>query len=225
MAEVSSVVRTIGDAYPTTQVYDVYLLALENMPGWWVYMDPIQPFIEATFTDLETRNPGLEFRTHWITKTGYGRDEQYAPYTNETRHEHRRTRRGPTSTRPRCRRQRVRALLRRPNGFGPASTATASPPRVPERLPASEAYTDSNSNGQRDPGEPYTDCNGNGDWDMGNAVPYALADQHNHAMRWPDEDARFAARVAAGLEADDTPTSACCLDRMIAEPTRTTTRS
>ena len=51
MAEVSSVIRTIGDAFPTTQVYDVYLLALENVPGWWVYMDAIQPFLEATLTD------------------------------------------------------------------------------------------------------------------------------------------------------------------------------
>lgn len=33
MAEVSSVVRTVADSYPTTQVYDVYLLALENTPG------------------------------------------------------------------------------------------------------------------------------------------------------------------------------------------------
>ncbi len=48
-------------------------------------MDAIQPFVEATFTDLESRNPGLEFRTHWITKLGFGRDEEYAPYTNETR--------------------------------------------------------------------------------------------------------------------------------------------
>ncbi len=81
-AEVMSVIRSIGTAYPTTQVYDVYLLAIENVPGWWVYMDSIQPFIEATITDLEGRNPGLEFRTHWITKLSYGRDRQYTPYTN-----------------------------------------------------------------------------------------------------------------------------------------------
>jgi hypothetical protein len=81
-AEVMSVIRSIGTSYPTTQVYDVYLLAVENVPGWWVYMDSIQPFIEATITDLEGRNPGLEFRTHWITKLSYGRDRQYTPYTN-----------------------------------------------------------------------------------------------------------------------------------------------
>jgi len=85
MAEVSSVVRTVADSYPTTQVYDVYLLALENTPGWWVYMDAIKPFVDATLMDLEARNPGLSFRTHWITTSGYGRDPEYAPYTNEIR--------------------------------------------------------------------------------------------------------------------------------------------
>ena len=57
MAEVSSVIRTVGDAYPTTQVYDVYLLALENVPGWWVNMDAIQPFVEATLTRPRVAQP------------------------------------------------------------------------------------------------------------------------------------------------------------------------
>jgi type II secretory pathway pseudopilin PulG len=83
LAEISSVVRSVAKAYPTTQVYDVYLLALENVPGWWVYLDSIRPFVEATLGDLEARNPGLKFNTHWITKLGYGRDPFYAPYMNE----------------------------------------------------------------------------------------------------------------------------------------------
>lgn len=83
LAEMSSVIRSIGQSYPTTQVYDVYLLALENIPGWWVYMDSIHPFVESTLTDLQARNPGLTFRTHWITKAGFGRDPYYAPYMND----------------------------------------------------------------------------------------------------------------------------------------------
>ena len=83
LAEMSSVIRSVGQSYPTTQVYDVYLLALENVPGWWVYMDSIRPFVESTLTDLEARNPGLTFRTHWITRAGYGRDPFYAPYMND----------------------------------------------------------------------------------------------------------------------------------------------
>jgi len=31
---------------------------------------------------MESRNPGLEFRTHWITKAAYGRDQEYQPYFN-----------------------------------------------------------------------------------------------------------------------------------------------
>ncbi|MEC7584141.1 MAG: hypothetical protein VYE77_07470, partial [Planctomycetota bacterium] len=68
VADVSAVVNATGTAFPTTQVFDLYLLAVENIPGWWVFMDSIRPFIESTITDLETRNPGLEVRTHWITK-------------------------------------------------------------------------------------------------------------------------------------------------------------
>ena len=47
--------------------------------------DAIRSFVDATITDLESRNPGLKFRTHWISKLGFGRDEEYAPYSNETR--------------------------------------------------------------------------------------------------------------------------------------------
>ena len=39
-------------------------------------------------------------------------------------------------------------------------------------------------------------------------------------MRWPDEDAKFQARVAAGQDDDSTPTWRLLLDRMIADPTK-----
>ncbi len=81
---VSGVVNSIGEGFPTAQVFDVYLLALENVPGWWVFMDAIRPFVEATITDLEARNPGVKFRTHWITELAYGRDRLYAPALNKT---------------------------------------------------------------------------------------------------------------------------------------------
>jgi hypothetical protein len=83
MADLSAVINSAGKAYPTTQVFDVYLLAVENIPGWWVFMDSIKPFVESMVTDLETRNPGLEFRTHWITKASFGRCQSYRPYVNE----------------------------------------------------------------------------------------------------------------------------------------------
>lgn len=88
MADLSAVINSAGSAFPTTQVYDVYLLAVENIPGWWVFMDSIKPFVESMITDLENRNPGLSFRTHWITKAGFGRNLAYRPYTNDALDSH-----------------------------------------------------------------------------------------------------------------------------------------
>lgn len=82
MADLSAVINSASSAFPTTQVFDVYLFAVENIPGWWVYMDTIQPFVESMITDLESRNPGLVFRTHWITKSSFGRNQGYRPYFN-----------------------------------------------------------------------------------------------------------------------------------------------
>jgi hypothetical protein len=83
LADLSAVVNSAGDAYPSTQVYDLYLFAVENVPGWWVFMDSMKPFMESMIMDLQTRNPGLQFRTHWITKASFGRNQGYRPYTNE----------------------------------------------------------------------------------------------------------------------------------------------
>ena len=218
MAEVSSVVRTIGDAFPTTQVYDVYLLALENTPGWWVYMDSIKPFIDSTLSDLQARNPGLEFRVHWITTSGYGRDELYAPYTNETRISTDATPwaytyPGKMPTGSASARYYVPGNMRaRVNLDGVAA------PSFVHGYAASEPFADANANGLRDSGEAFTDVNGDGNWDVNNPVPYAISDQFNHAMRWPDENAKFQQRVAAGLDTDDTPSWRLLLDRMIASP-------
>ncbi len=218
MAEVSSVVRTVGDAFPTTQVYDVYLLALENTPGWWVYMDSIKPFIDATLSDLEARNPGLEFRVHWITTSGYGRDEQYAPYTNETRISTDATPwaytyPGSMPVGSSSARYYVPGNMRsRVNVDGVLAPSFAN------GYAASEAFIDANSNGLRDTGESFTDANSDGAFNVHNPVPYAMSDQFNHCMRWPDEDAKFKKRVAAGLDTDDTPSWRLLLDRMIASP-------
>ncbi|HEV7428261.1 MAG TPA: type II secretion system protein [Thermoanaerobaculia bacterium] len=82
LAEVSSVIRTLAATMPPTQVYDVYCLAIENVPGWWVYMSNVVPFVKSAISDLQARNPGLIFRTHWITSLAYGRDLLYKPYIN-----------------------------------------------------------------------------------------------------------------------------------------------
>jgi hypothetical protein len=84
LGEVAGVLRTVGGLSPPTQTYDVYALAIENVPGWWVHMRTLIPFVQNTVQDLQSRNPGLEFRVHWITKLSYGRDPQYRPYINDT---------------------------------------------------------------------------------------------------------------------------------------------
>ena len=83
LAEVSRVIRTIGSYMPPTQVVDVYALALENVPGWWVNMTTLKPLVENAFNDMEAVNPGLQFRLHWITRLSYGRDPRYAPFVNQ----------------------------------------------------------------------------------------------------------------------------------------------
>ncbi|MDF1699806.1 MAG: prepilin-type N-terminal cleavage/methylation domain-containing protein, partial [Planctomycetota bacterium] len=220
MADVSSVIRTVGDAFPTTQVYDVYLVACENVPGWWVFMDSIQPFIEATLTDLEGRNPGLRFRTHWVTKLGYGRDEEYAPYTNETRDSRADT---PWTY---CYPGAMPA--------GMASQRYYVPDRFDARLnldgtttpsyigawAEQEPFDDDNGDGQRDTGEAFTDLDGDDRWDVGNEAPYALADTANHCKRYPEAIAHHDARVAAGLETEASLTWRLLLDRMILDPDR-----
>jgi hypothetical protein len=82
LAEVAGVIRTAGGNYPPTQVHDVFALAVENVPGWWVYMSSLIPFVQNAIQSVESRNPGLEFRVHWITKLAYGRDMQYRPQIN-----------------------------------------------------------------------------------------------------------------------------------------------
>jgi prepilin-type N-terminal cleavage/methylation domain-containing protein len=84
LAEVAGVLSTIGQSMPPTQVYDVYLIAIENVPGWWLYMDSVLPFVENAMQDLEARHPGLQFRKHWIRTLSYGRDAHYKPYVNAT---------------------------------------------------------------------------------------------------------------------------------------------
>ena len=186
LAEVAGVLSTIPQNMPPTQVYDVYLIAIENVPGWWLYMQNIVPFVEGAIADLEARHPGLEFRRHWIRKLSYGRDPLYTPYVNET------------------------------------AESTAPVPGVyfyPGRLPAGSAvekYYPSTFFNARISVD-GTLVNGPSDT---NPLPYALADQYNHGMRYPEERAFFEQRVAAKLESEDAPTLRLLLDDMYMRPDR-----
>lgn len=163
MADLSGVINSAGSAYPTTQVFDVYLLAVENIPGWWVFMDSIKPFVESMITDLENRNPGMNFRTHWITKAAFGRNQTYRPFINEAN-----------------------------DSLNPITEVYHYPGAMPSGSASSYYYVPDNIKARIN--LDGADWNGY-DSDL-NPLPYALADFHNHAMRYPDEYALWEARVA-----------------------------
>lgn len=189
LAEVASVLTTIGQNTPPTQVYDIYLVAIENVPGWWVYMQNMVPYVESAMQDLESRHAGLQFRRHWIRKLSYGRDPYYTPSVN-------------------------------------ASVDSAQPINsvyfYPGLLPAGSAvtyyYPPDYFNGRiRVDGTVK-----NGLDAATNPVPYSLADQYNHAMRYADERSQFDLRVASGLESADAPTLRLLLDDMYMHPAKYT---
>lgn len=162
-AETMSILRTIRNDYVPTQVMDIYILALENVPGWWVAISSMKPMLDSILQDLETRNPGLELRTHWITRLSYGRDPYYTPYTNDTVY----------------------------------STSTAASQWVylyPGHMVRSGAdfyyYSPSNFGSRI-----------NVDGTVANASSYSLADQYNHAVRYPDEVRLYNAAVSAAQAA------------------------
>ncbi len=167
MADLSAVINSAGSAFPTTQVFDLYLLAIENIPGWWVFMDSIKPFVESMITDLETRNPGLSFRTHWITKASFGRNQGYRPYTNDTTDSY----------------AVIPDVYHYPGRMpsGNASTYYYVPDNMRARVNVDGVERNGYSGGSTGT----------------NPVPYAFADYFNHAMRYPDELALWQARVKA----------------------------
>jgi type II secretory pathway pseudopilin PulG len=185
LAEVSSVIRTIGDNFPPTQVYDVYLLAMENVPGWWVYMANLVPFAERAMQELESRNPGLEFRPHWIRTLSYGRDREYLPFVNDQ---------------------------------NPSTSDIDHVYFYPGTMPSGSAVSHYYPPGAFRGAVNIDGTTTNGYESGVNPLPYALADQYNHAMRYPDEKSLFDSRVALGLEQADTPTWRLLLEEMYVNP-------
>lgn len=177
LAELSRVIRTIGSYLPPTQVVDVYALALENVPGWWVNMSTIRPLVENAFSDMEAVNPGLEFRIHWITKLSYGRDPYYTPYVNMVH----------DASEP------VSWVYWYPGLIDDSGFVYYSAPRMGGRVNVDGRTLNTESK-----------------------LPYTLADQFNHAMRYPEERALFEARRKAGLERE--PTLRLLLDGMATNP-------
>jgi prepilin-type N-terminal cleavage/methylation domain-containing protein len=82
LAEVTGVLRSVGESLVPSQVYDIYVLGIYNIPGWWVNVGQLQTTFRDVVGDIMNRNPGFTPRVHYITKMAFGRDKEYAPFIN-----------------------------------------------------------------------------------------------------------------------------------------------
>lgn len=197
MAEIGGDIRTISHNYPPSQVYDIYLLALDNIPGWWNYMVTIKPLIETAIQEMESRNPGLIYRTHWITKLAYGRDKEYLPYVNEIN-----------------------------DSRAPIDYVYFYPGRMPDPSSNADVAATHYYVGNRFAGRINIDGAIINDYDNNpssityNPYPYSIADQYNHAMRYHDELDLFNLRVQSGQEREEEPTLRLLLEEMAQYPAK-----
>jgi len=80
LAAVAGVVSLPVRASASVKVYDVYALAIDNVPSSNGSISALRSIL-TTAAD-EVSRPGLRFRLHWIRCSGYGRDPVYTPYVN-----------------------------------------------------------------------------------------------------------------------------------------------
>ncbi len=188
LAEVSGVIRTLSTTMPPTQVYDVYALIMENVPGWWVSTANLFPVVQNALADLQSRNPGLEFRVHYITSLSYGRDQEYRPFINQD---------NPSDS-------DINSVYYYPGAL--PQDATKNPPLLTDYYSSSLFK-----------GHVTVDTDDTNAYDATtNPYPYAIADQYNHSMRYYDEKALNDSRIAAGTSTE--PTYRVLLDDMILHP-------
>lgn len=174
LATVSGILKTNVNKSPPTQVYDVFMLALENMPGWWVDVASLRPIFDRTIDDLSSRNPGFEVRKHYITRLSYGRDPYYTPYINSA---------NDTTT-------RIPWVYFYPGRITPTANGNG----------ATESFVASNMQGRirNDSNTQFYGIRKASDSVVSGAAyatrpyrEYAFADQYNHGMRVEDERAMF----------------------------------
>jgi Tfp pilus assembly protein PilE len=82
LAEIGGMLRTLITQKAPTQVYDVYALSLYNVLGWFTTVPQMYDTFNGAVSTLQALNPGLEFRPHFITQMGFGRDPFYNPSIN-----------------------------------------------------------------------------------------------------------------------------------------------
>jgi prepilin-type N-terminal cleavage/methylation domain-containing protein len=82
LATVGGILRTSQQPNVPTQVLDIYVLQINNIPSWWSVLPTLAGYMQAAVSDLKSRLLGYQVRVHYITRTSYGRDPQYQPETN-----------------------------------------------------------------------------------------------------------------------------------------------
>jgi hypothetical protein len=83
IAELFMLAHTSGVVDIPTQALDIYLIALESSPGWWVRTASLRDLMASTIANMQIRNPGLEIKDHWIRRMSFGRDLEYTPEVNK----------------------------------------------------------------------------------------------------------------------------------------------
>lgn len=166
LAFVTNIVKAQAVKTQPTQVYDMYFIDIENMPGWWTDPNPFRNILLSTMDFLKSNNPGLEIRPHWIRRLSYGRDEYYKPIGNKA---------NPCNN--------TSAVPLDYVYFYPGKLTVSDMKYNPDLLKGQMRVDGTTQNAMTIGNTPanYPE----------NQTAYSFADQYNHAMRYPMEVEKF----------------------------------
>jgi hypothetical protein len=179
LAEVYGEVHSQGSVVTPDQVLDVYFVALENVPGWWSRTSNLIPLMQTSVTSLQSMNPGLQIRAHWIRTMSFGRDLEYTPEINAEAN-------SATNTAAFMKTYIYPGTV----DYNWNSAAGASQTDDDYYYLPSWFLGRVNMAGAMPPGTLNSNPSPSPAWPSDMSSPnlgYAMADQFNHAMRYPDE--------------------------------------
>jgi len=199
LATVGGILRTSQQPNVPTQVLDIYILQIDNIPSWWSVLPTLAGNMQAAVSDLKSRLNGYQIRVHYVTRTSFGRDSQYQPETNSFAN--------PTDT-----------THQQWTYFYPGIS--------PQDGTEGESwYYDPLTSG--DPNSLLMTGNFMVDgasypvstslFDNDESVNFSVADQYNNAMRYPDEMVAYQAVTAAAVA--DANTNGVSINEAVTEIT------
>jgi type II secretory pathway pseudopilin PulG len=168
LTSATTVINTLANFSPPTQVYDIYFLSIGTVPGWWVFTPEVRKVVDYVISDLEDRNNGLRINPHFITTMAYGgRDPYYSPFIGEKIN-------SPNDGTP----------LDSPFVYYLAGTSYINnSPSLPFRYNTFNLITG------------YINKKTETEFTKTYVYPYSIADQYNHAVRYPQELKNYQAIV------------------------------